>query len=147
MPTKRFQIYKCPVCDTMVEIIDEVGMELVCCGPPMVCLGEQTDQPGSARHRPRVTREDGGLKVVVGESAHPMAEDHHISWIEVFADGQVLRRYLGPGQTAEAHFAISPDRALVRCYCNRHGLWKGAIQGELLDQDARSAVTAPWGES
>lgn len=147
MPTKRFQIYKCPVCDTMVEIIDEVGMELVCCGPPMVCLGEQTDQPGSDEHRPRLIREDGGLKVAVGESAHPMDEDHHISWIEVFADGQVIRRYLGPGQPAEAHFPISPDRALARCYCNRHGLWKGAIQKDVLDQDTRNNLAAPWGAS
>ncbi|MGW8258083.1 MAG: desulfoferrodoxin family protein, partial [Thermoguttaceae bacterium] len=45
---------------------------------------------------------DGGYKVKVGSVPHPMEEKHYIEWIELTADGKEYKKFLKPGQPAEA---------------------------------------------
>ena len=72
---------------------------------------------------------DSGVKVVVGSVAHPMTEEHHIVWIEVFNGAWLNRKYLRPGDAPEAEFYVPYKPGLVvRAYCNLHGLWQTAVK-------------------
>ncbi len=122
--TQLRQIYKCEVCGNIVEVVHTGAGELVCCGQPMALLAEKTQDQGQEKHVPVVEKTDTGLKVKVGAVPHPMEPDHYIEWIEVIADGVSARRFLQPGQPAEAEFNITADNIQVRAYCNIHGLWQ-----------------------
>lgn len=122
--TKRLQIYKCEICGNIVEVLHEGQGELVCCGQPMVLLPEKTEDQGNEKHVPVIERTEKGVKVKVGAVTHPMEENHYIEWIEVIADGRAYRKFLSPGDSPEADFAIDPGEVEAREYCSVHGLWK-----------------------
>jgi superoxide reductase len=127
METKRFQIYKCPVCDTVVEVLHQWSLELVCCGPAMVPVRAKTKQEGWEDHTPAIEEVEGGYRISVGESPHPMTKAHRIEWIEVVAEGRSHRQFLSPGQAAEAVFAAKSPDAVIRLYCTAHGMWQSTL--------------------
>ena len=118
------KIYKCSVCGNIVELIHEGGGELVCCGQPMDLIKQKEKDEGVEKHLPVVTEADSGVMVKVGEVEHPMEEEHFIEWIEVITDGSISRKFLSPGDSPEADFAIASEKVEAREYCNVHGLWK-----------------------
>jgi len=122
--TKRLQIYKCEICGNIVEVLHEGAGELVCCGQPMKLQEEKTEEQGKEKHLPVIEKTDKGIKVKVGEIAHPMEEKHYIEWIEVVADGRTYKKFLSPGDSPEADFIITPEKVEAREYCSIHGLWK-----------------------
>jgi superoxide reductase len=122
---ERLQVYKCQLCGHIIEVMHGGGGTLVCCNQPMTLLTENTTDAATEKHVPVVEKVDGGFKVTVGSVAHPMEEKHYIEWIELIVGDQVYRRYLSPGETPEAFFAVEADSASAREYCNLHGLWKG----------------------
>lgn len=121
---ERLEVYKCDLCGNIVEVLQGGGGELVCCGEPMKLLKENTVDAATEKHVPVVEKVDGGVKVKVGDVAHPMEEKHYIQWIEVVADGKSYTQFLNPGETPEAFFAVEADQVTAREYCNLHGLWK-----------------------
>ncbi len=122
--TKRLQIYKCEICGNIVEVLHEGAGELVCCGQPMALLSEKTEDQGNEKHVPVIEQTEKGVKVKVGAVAHPMEDKHYIEWIEVITDGRAYRKFLNPGDSPEAEFAINSDEVEAREYCTIHGLWK-----------------------
>ena len=124
MATERQQVYKCQVCGIIAEVLDGGAGELVCCGQPMQLLTENTVDAAKEKHVPVVEAAEGGVKVKVGSTAHPMEEKHYIEWIEVIADGRVYRQFLKPGDAPEAFFPVEAAGVVAREYCNLHGLWK-----------------------
>lgn len=123
--TQKAQVYKCEVCGNIVEVLHAGAGELVCCGKPMTLMSEKTqEQEGKEKHVPVIEKTEKGVKVKVGQVAHPMEEKHYIEWIELIADGRVLRKFLKPGDAPEADFEISEENITAREYCNVHGLWK-----------------------
>lgn len=122
--TKKNEIYKCPTCGNIVEVMHVGAGELVCCGKPMELMTENTVDAAKEKHVPEVTKIDGGYKVVVGSTAHPMEEKHWIEWIELIADGKVYRQDLNPGDAPEATFMVKANKVEVRELCNLHGVWK-----------------------
>jgi len=96
----------------------------VCCGQPMNLLVENTVDAAKEKHVPVIEKVEGGVKVKVGEVAHPMEDKHWIEWIEIIADGKTYRQYLNPGETPEATFNVEAEQITAREYCNIHGLWK-----------------------
>jgi len=123
--TKQFEVYKCEVCGAIVEVLQGGGGSLVCCNKPMILLQEQTADQATEKHVPVVQKTASGMKVVVGSVPHPMEEKHYIQWIEAIAGGKIHRVFLKPGGAPEAELPVDPQGALVREYCNLHGLWKG----------------------
>jgi superoxide reductase len=121
---KRLEVYKCGVCGNIIEVLHAGKGNLVCCGQPMNLLVENTVDAAKEKHVPVIEKVDGGVKVRVGEVAHPMEEKHWIEWVEIIADGKTYRQYLNPGDTPEATFNVTSDRITAREYCNIHGLWK-----------------------
>ena len=121
---ERLEVYKCEVCGNIVEVLHGGKGELVCCGKPMVQLIENTVDAAKEKHVPVIEKIAGGVKVKVGDVAHPMEEKHWIEWVEIIADGKTYRQYLNPGDAPEATFNIEADQITAREYCNIHGLWK-----------------------
>ena len=86
---------------------------------------ENTVDAAKEKHVPVIAAVEGGVKVKVGDVAHPMEEKHYIEWVEIIADGRAYRQFLDPGQAPEATFNIEADQVTAREYCNLHGHWKG----------------------
>ena len=122
---EKLQIYKCAVCGNIVEVIYGSIGELVCCEQPMELLDEKTADATTEKHVPVIQKIDGGYKITVGSTLHPMEEKHYIEWIELLADGKAYRQFLNPGDAPEAEFGIKGDSVTAREHCNVHGLWKG----------------------
>lgn len=122
--TKIREIYRCPECGNIVEIVSG-GADLACCGKPMRLMKENTTDAAKEKHVPVVEAVEGGYKVSVGSVEHPMQPEHYIQWIELLTDTDVLRHELKPGEKPEATFKTDAKAVAAREYCNLHGLWKG----------------------
>lgn len=122
--TKKNEVYKCPLCGNIIEVLHTGAGELVCCGQPMDLMAENTMDAAQEKHVPVVEKTDNGYKVSVGSVAHPMEDKHWIEWIELVADGTVYRKTLNPGDAPEATFCIEATDVTGRAYCNLHGHWK-----------------------
>lgn len=122
---ERSEVYKCELCGNIVQVLHGGAGELVCCGQAMTCLKENTVDAAKEKHVPVVEKVDGGVKVKVGDVAHPMEEKHYIEWIEVVADGKSYFQFLNAGDAPEAVFNLAAADVTARAYCNLHGLWKG----------------------
>ena len=121
----RSEVYKCEACGNIVAVLEGGAGELVCCGEPMELLEEKTADSAVEKHVPVIETVDGGVKVTVGSTLHPMTDEHWIQWIEIIADGKSYRQFLKPGDEPIATFAIDATDIIAREYCNLHGLWKG----------------------
>ena len=124
MATTRMQIYRCNVCGNMVEVVGASSGTLTCCNQPMEALEAGATDAAQEKHVPVIEKTDAGVLVKVGSVAHPMQDDHYITWIELIADGRSCRKFLKPGEAPEATFAVAADEITAREYCNLHGLWK-----------------------
>ena len=122
--TQKNEIYKCAACGNIVEILHAGSCVPECCGKPMQLMKENTVDAAKEKHVPVISKIDGGYKVVVGSTLHPMEEKHLSEWIELIADGLVYRKDLKPGDTPEAVFMVSADKVEARELCNLHGVWK-----------------------
>lgn len=122
--TELRQVYKCDICGNMVEVVHKSGGTLVCCGKPMTLKEENSVDASNEKHLPVIEKVEGGVKVIVGEVEHPMAEEHYIEWIEIHTENKVYRKYLKPGEKPEAVFMVEEEVLYAREYCNLHGLWR-----------------------
>lgn len=123
--TKINQVYKCEICGNIIEVLHEGANALVCCGQPMKPFEEKTADTSTEKHVPYIHRSGNIVRVRVGENQdHPMEEKHYIEWIELIADGVVMRKHLKPGDKPEAVFESTAEKLEAREYCNVHGLWK-----------------------
>jgi superoxide reductase len=121
---ERNQVYKCPICGNVIEILHAGTCVPNCCGKPMVVQAENSTDAAKEKHVPVIEKVDGGYKVSVGWVAPPMEEKHYIEWIALIADGIEYRQYLKPGDKPEAVFKVEASSVNAREYCNLHGLWK-----------------------
>ena len=115
--------YRCERCGNIVALVKKGGGTLACCGQDMTKLVANSTDAATEKHVPVVTTEDGKIKVAVGSTLHPMAEEHYIEWIALVADGKVELKYLNPGEEPTAEFG-EVKSGVVYAYCNLHGLWK-----------------------
>lgn len=117
--TNQKEVYKCEVCGNIVEVLHNGAGQLVCCEKPMILQKENTVDAATEKHVPIIE----GNKVIVGETIHPMEEEHYIEWIEATGEkGEIAKVFLKPGNKPIAEFCFNVVSA--REYCNLHGLWK-----------------------
>ena len=122
--TELRQVYKCPVCGNIVEVLHASAGTLTCCNKGMILQVENTVDAAKEKHVPVIEKTANGYKVKIGAVEHPMLPEHHIEWIELIADGISYIRFLQPGMKPEAEFCVSAKKVFAREYCNLHGLWK-----------------------
>lgn len=117
-------VYKCKVCGIIVDVLDEGGGTLSCCGEDMQLMAENSVDAAVEKHVPVIVVGENCVSVAVGSVAHPMTDEHYIEWIEVIADGVSHRAFLKPGDEPKVCFCLSASKVTARAYCNLHGLWK-----------------------
>lgn len=125
--TETKQIYKCPICGNIVEVLHTGEGQLVCCGQPMELLTANTVDASLEKHVPVIEKTEFGYHVEIGAEPHPMIPEHHIEWIELIADGLVYRQELLIGDKPEAEFRVSAKSVTARAFCNLHGLWSAKM--------------------
>jgi superoxide reductase len=120
---KYLGVYKCEECGNLVEVYFEGVGDLVCCGQPMIFMEEKKADSTTEKHVPVIEKIDGGYKVTVGSTLHPMTDAHYIQWIELLTGKEVLTAFLKPGDEPVAHFCTDAEKVSAREYCNLHGHW------------------------
>jgi superoxide reductase len=123
MVKEKNEVYRCKVCGNIVEVNHVGGGTLVCCGQEMELLNANSTDAAQEKHVPVISKTENGYKIVIGSVPHPMEEKHFIEWIELVADGISYKKFLKPGDVAEAEFCVSAETITAREYCNLHGLW------------------------
>ena len=119
----------CKKCGSTITFLTGEGDDVKCCGDEMVRLHASETDGAKEKHVPKVKKQEGAVRVDVGEISHPMEDDHFIEWIylQTKRGGQFAR--LKAGEEPRATFGVSAevpgDEAIaVFAYCNKHGLLK-----------------------
>lgn len=126
---KRYEIYKCEACGNIVMVLTGGAGELVCCGEPMQLMKPQTAEMKNEKHVPVVEKVEGGYRVVVGSTEHPMVDAHYIEWIALATENQSYFEFLKPGMKPEVFFPVDAKAIEAYEYCNLHGLWMNDLVG------------------
>lgn len=119
--------YRCSVCGQIVAIVKKTGASVVCCGKPMELIDPNTTDAAGEKHVPVWTVEGNKVLVTVGETEHPMADEHYIEWISLKTKHGNQRKALNPGDAPKVCFSICDGDEVedVFAYCNLHSLWRG----------------------
>lgn len=127
------KFYICEHCGNLVEVINDAGVPLVCCGQKMTKLEAGTVEASHEKHIPVVTVEGNTVKVDIGSVAHPMTEEHSILWVYLQTDKGGQRKSLEVGSEPSVSFALLDEKPVaVYAYCNLHGLWKTEIKEKVV---------------
>lgn len=127
--TKLLQIYKCEKCGNIVEVLHTGPGTLVCCNEPMILMEEKSAEMKTEKHVPVIEKIEGGYKIFVGSTPHPMTDKHWIEWVQLIAGDKSARFFLHPEGEPGAEFKCGDSKEIwAREYCNIHGLWKGEQQ-------------------
>ena len=127
MSDHRFFI--CKHCGNLVGMIVNSGVPIKCCGENMVELVPNTTDAAQEKHVPVVSVSGNTVTVTVGSAAHPMTEEHLISWVYLETKQGGQRKALAAGVDPTVTFALADgDQAVAAyAYCNLHGLWKATL--------------------
>ena len=122
----ELKFFRCEHCGNIIEMVEDKGVPVVCCGQRMTELVAGTSDGAREKHVPVYEVKDNIVHVKVGEVAHPMIPEHYIEWIVLQTKNGVQRKELNPGDKPEACFAVcdGDEVEAVYAYCNLHGLWK-----------------------
>ena len=117
---------RCPICGNLVEVINDSNVPIMCCGKPMEELVANTTDGATEKHVPVVEINNELVTITVGETLHPMTEEHYIMWIHVFTNLREYHFNLNPSDNPQVKFNkdINEEIIEVNAYCNLHGLWK-----------------------
>ncbi len=122
------RFYICETCGNIVGMIHSSGAPLSCCGKKMTKLEAGTVEASREKHIPVVEVEGNTVKVNVGSVAHPMTEEHSITWVYLQTDRGGQRKCLSAGTEPVVSFSLNDEKPVaVYAYCNLHGLWKSEI--------------------
>ena len=122
--TQLFELYKCKVCENVVEVVRQGMGNLVCCDETMKLLEIKTPNSDDP-HFAHIEKLDGITKKIYFN--HPMTLEHYIEFIEVISldNKYIKRKYLKPNENAELIFECHCSEGFyVRNYCNIHGVNK-----------------------
>lgn len=122
----ELKFFRCEHCGNIIEMVEDKGVPVVCCGQRMTELVAGTSDGAREKHVPVYEVKDNIVHVKVGEVAHPMIPEHYIEWIVLQTKNGIQRKELNPGDKPEACFALcdGDEVEAVYAYCNLHGLWK-----------------------
>ena len=120
------KFYICEQCCTILEIVKNSGVPIVCCGRKMTEIIPETAGPSAEKHLPVYHVQGEKVFVTVGSTEHPMTEEHHIAWILLQTREGLQRKWLKPGEEPKACFVLSEGDTIeaVYAFCNLHSIWK-----------------------
>ena len=119
------KIFKCSVCGKIIILLNNESIPTVCCNETMKELIAGTTDAAVEKHVPVVNVNSNAIEVSVGSVEHPMEEKHFIEWILIETEKGFQIKYLKPGTSPKAQFALTADYKFIKAYayCNLHGLW------------------------
>ena len=117
---------KCETCGNIMEVINESGIPVICCGQKMTELIPGLSDGAQEKHVPVAVVNEDEVVVMIGAVEHPMLEEHYIEWIAIETTNGSQRRKLDYTDKPRAEFKLAKGEELVAVYeyCNIHGLWK-----------------------
>ena len=120
------KFYICEQCGSIISMVKNSGVPVVCCGRKMTEIIPGSVDASAEKHLPVYQIEKEKVWIVVGETEHPMTEEHYIEWILLQTRQGIQMRQLKPTDAPKGCFAVSEGDAIeaVYAYCNLHGLWK-----------------------
>ena len=120
------RFFRCEHCGNIIEMVNDSGVPVMCCGQKMTELIPGTVDAALEKHVPVYTVEGNKVMVTVGAVEHPMLPEHYIQWIAIETKQGSQRKALSPGEKPAACFTLCEGDELVAVYeyCNLHGLWK-----------------------
>ncbi len=125
---KEAKFYVCETCGNLVGMINESGVNMMCCGKKMTEIVPGTVEASKEKHIPVATVEGDTVKVNVGSVDHPMTEEHLIEWVYLQTCRGGQRKCLKAGDAPTVTFALCDEKPIaVYAYCNLHGLWKADL--------------------
>lgn len=123
------KFYICKHCGNIIGLINNAGVPLICCDEKMTELIPNTTDAATEKHVPVISVDGNIVTIGIGSAAHPMTEEHHISWVYIQTKNGGQRKTLCPNDNPSVKFALTEDDTLEAAfaYCNLHGLWKAEI--------------------
>ncbi len=120
------KFFICPHCGNIIAKVNDSGVPVVCCGQPMTQILPNTTDAATEKHVPVVKRNKTIVEVVVGETLHPMTNEHNIAWVSIQTKQGNQRKVLQPNAAPTVSFFVDENDEIeaVYAYCNLHGLWK-----------------------
>ena len=116
------KIFKCNKCGNIIELLDGSNINIKCCDEELTELVANTTDAAREKHVPYTEVSEDELYVRLGETTHPMDENHYIMWIMAEYSDSIVKINLKPGEEPEAYFDYE-EGMKVYTYCNLHGLW------------------------
>ena len=106
-------------------IIDDTGMDLICCGKIMDELRPNAVDAIYEKHIPFIKINGDKVYIRIGSEDHPMTDKHYIKWIILETNMGKMERKLKPGDDPVACFRLNKGEWPVAAYayCNIHELW------------------------
>ena len=127
--SSKQKFFKCQHCGNMVGLIESKGAPLVCCGDKMTELVPNTVEASKEKHLPVIKVSGNSINVEIGTIAHPMADEHHITFVYIETERGGQRKCLKVGEIPSLKFCFTEDKLIaVYAYCNLHGLWKTEVK-------------------
>lgn len=122
---KKTRFYICERCKNVIGLIEDSGVPVFCCGQKMSELQAGVTDASKEKHVPQAEINGDKVIVNVGETEHPMTEEHKINWVYLLTDCGGQRKILKAGDKPTVSFALCGETPkAVYAYCNLHGLWK-----------------------
>lgn len=120
------KFFKCDMCGNIVELINDAGVPVSCCGQDMTELIPGTSDASTEKHVPECSVDGNKVTVKVGSEKHPMVENHYIEWVTIETNKGAYRICLKPGCEPKVEITLAEGEKVVGVYsyCNVHGLWK-----------------------
>jgi superoxide reductase len=117
-------IFICSSCRTLVAVINDNGISLICCNNPMKLLEVKHESTDCKEHISTVEETNKSVKVRIGSKEHPMIKSHYIRRIKILTEKTVFCCSLEHGWKPEAVSSVNrEDLVEVRALCSNHGLW------------------------
>ncbi len=119
---------KCALCkDT---IIAKENNLFSCCNKEMEEVKPNTAEAATEKHIPVINTKNNKVIITVGETLHPMTEEHYIEWIYVVTNTREIKYNLKPNSTPEVALTLEANEIIkeVYAYCNIHSLWLNELK-------------------
>ena len=122
-------MYRCKTCGNIVVVVNDGGVNPVCCGQDMELLIPGTSDGDVEKHVPKVTKNNCKVQIDVGSIPHPMTKEHYIKIILLETDKGLYIRYLKDGDVPSVEFTLTKDEVPIMAYsyCNIHSLFGARI--------------------
>ena len=116
----------CKKCGNLVEMIEDSGVPIVCCGTEMSELIANEHEGTAEKHIPVIIEKNNIVTIKIGSIEHPMEENHYIKWVSINTTKGKYNFSLEPNMEPKVEFSLSNNEKVIDAYayCNIHGLWK-----------------------